>query len=48
MFFSFLRFRQRGNDHPDGWGIGRYDGKDVVIIKEAKNSLTSDLGLPGY
>jgi len=41
--FSFLRFRQRGNDHPDGWGIGKYDGKDVVIIKEAKKSSTSEL-----
>ena len=41
--FSFLRFRQRGDDHPDGWGIGKYDGKDVVIIKEAKKSSTSEL-----
>ena len=25
--FSFRGFRQRGIDHSDGWGIGRYNGK---------------------
>ena len=31
--FSFLRFRQRGNDHPDRWGIGRYNAKSLQLSR---------------
>ena len=41
--FSFRGFRHRSESNSDGWGIGRYDGKDVVIRKEAKKSSTSEL-----
>ena len=37
--FSFRGFRHRSESNPDGWGIGRYSGKDAVIRKEAKKSL---------
>ena len=41
--FSFRGFRQRGIDHSDGWGIGRYNGKKFEISKEPMKSSTSEL-----
>lgn len=41
--FSFRGFRHRGKNNPDGWGIGRYNGKDVEIFKEARKSTISNL-----
>jgi predicted glutamine amidotransferase len=41
--FSLRGLRNRSESNPDGWGIGRYTGKDVVIIKEPKKSAVSEL-----
>ena len=41
--FSLRGLRHRSESNPDGWGIGRYTGKDVVIIKEPKKSAVSEL-----
>ena len=42
---SFLGFRQRGEQHPDGWGIAFYPDNSVQVIKEpikAGSSVLSD------
>ena len=41
--FSLRVFSKRSNKHPDGWGIGRYNGKKFVITKEPIKSSTSAL-----
>lgn len=41
--FSLRGLRHRSESNPHGWGIGRYTGKDVVIIKEPKKSSVSEL-----
>ena len=42
--FAFKNFRERGESHPDGWGLAWYpDGKSSQIIKEAKSADTSQM-----
>jgi len=41
--FSLRVFSKRSNKHPDGWGIGRYNGKKFVITKEPIKSSISAL-----
>lgn len=40
---SFLGFRQRGEQHPDGWGIAFYPDNSAQVIKEPVRAGSSAL-----
>jgi glutamine amidotransferase len=40
---TFVGFRRRGVDNPDGWGIARYDGKACQVLKEPIDARKSRL-----
>lgn len=42
---SFRRFRQRGRDNPDGWGVARFDGRACQVFKEQIKAHESKLAM---